>query len=624
MSRLSFRARIVAVVLALVAAGLGAAFAGASRAMHRTVTDSLTEHLGSRAVEVLDAAGRARVAALETLSTWAETESMGKSLDSADRKFAEDYLLRTVDESAFAAVALVDASHHVITAVRARGTGGDGPAHRIGALLDQSAVLPVEPGGLRLALVTPSLEALLAHAGSDATALVGMAPVRDFTGEQVGTLVGVFARRPMEKLLEALAHESTGAALVPMVFERSRAVVIAPRESAAAADLGQLQDLWAKDPSAARTGTRLELGGTPYLAYGASEPVSPSLAWSVALLVREDEALGPLRSLQRTVVLTFLVVLVLITLFTVAAVGRIAAPLKRVVASMDQVAAGDLTVRLPAEPTPDLNRMVTAFNGMVKEVDDARRDMVRAEAMRRELEIAHRIQTSILPRPMPLPGYTVAAKSKPASEVGGDFYDLIPTENGFWVIVGDVSGHGLDSGLIMLMLQAAAQASIAAKPQATPSDVFGLINKVIHENVRHRMGSHDYATLVVVHCGPEGRFTYAGSHCPLIVARAHGEVEFLDVMGPWCGVAADVSRTLTESTFTLVEGETLLIYTDGLSETMDPARNMFGDEGMRAVVDGAGRGTAVELVDALFSRVEAWGPAQDDDRTAVAIRRGMH
>ncbi len=63
------------------------------------------------------------------------------------------------------------------------------------------------------------------------------------------------------------------------------------------------------------------------------------------------------------------------------------------------------------------------------------------------------MQTSILPRKFAVPGLEISAKMIPASEVGGDYYDVIPVDDGCWIAIGDVSGHGLDAGLVMLMLQ---------------------------------------------------------------------------------------------------------------------------------------------------------------------------
>ena len=98
---------------------------------------------------------------------------------------------------------------------------------------------------------------------------------------------------------------------------------------------------------------------------------------------------------------------------------------------------------------------------MVSEVERSRDELQRTEALRREVEIAHRIQTAILPVAPSLAGYEVAARMKPADDVGGDLYDLLPFDDTFWVLVGDVSGHGINSGLVMMMAQAAAYAAIA-------------------------------------------------------------------------------------------------------------------------------------------------------------------
>ena len=96
-------------------------------------------------------------------------------------------------------------------------------------------------------------------------------------------------------------------------------------------------------------------------------------------------------------------------------------------------------------------------------------ELQRTEALRQEVQIAHRIQTAILPISPAVPGYEVAARMKPAEDVGGDLYDILSFPDTFWVLVGDVSGHGINSGLVMMMAQAAAYAAIADDPHSAPA-----------------------------------------------------------------------------------------------------------------------------------------------------------
>lgn len=613
-STLSFRARLVVVALLVVAAGLGAAFVGVSGAMHARIMSTLSDHLSARAVEVLEAVRRAHRGAVDTLETWAATEAMGVTLDTGDPKFAEDYLLRTVNESPFCLVLLLDTAGRVVTAVRpASGEHGTAVAQLRGRTLDY---LGPEGPATRLQ-VLPAVAPLLEHT-TEGTTLIARVPVRDFLGDQQGLVVGVFSARPTQRLLRELGEEAASLPVSPMVIDRTGAVLFAGGLSGDRAAMERVLAAWEIDPQAPTGGITLEVRGERHLAYGARRPGTENPSWSAALLVREADALAPLVALRRSVALTFLLVMLVVAVSSVLAVRRAAEPLTRLVVSMDRVATGDLTARLPPERAEDLGKLVNAFNSMVEEVERSRVSLARVEGMRRELEIAHRIQASILPKQVELPGFLVAARSRPASEVGGDFYELIPTAGGFWILVGDVSGHGLNAGLIMLMVQAAAQAAVRGSATLTPAELFNRINQVVHENVRHRMGASDYVTMLVARFDG-ARFIVAGSHCPIVVKRLAGATEVLDVLGPWCGVSPDVSRTVTEFSFSVATGDVVLFFTDGLPEARDQAGALFGEERLVEQFAAAASTGPAATVDALFAAVDAHAKVQEDDMTAVVL-----
>ena len=89
---------------------------------------------------------------------------------------------------------------------------------------------------------------------------------------------------------------------------------------------------------------------------------------------------------------------------------------------------------------------------------------------------------------------------RPAEEVGGDYYDVVPCDGGgAWLGIGDVSGHGLNAGLVMLMVQSAAQALIRAVPDIEPADLFRKLNQVLHDNVRMRLERDDHVTPARAH-----------------------------------------------------------------------------------------------------------------------------
>jgi sigma-B regulation protein RsbU (phosphoserine phosphatase) len=264
---------------------------------------------------------------------------------------------------------------------------------------------------------------------------------------------------------------------------------------------------------------------------------------------------------------------------------------------------------------------VKSFNVMVKEVERSRDELRRTEALRREVQLAHQIQTAILPVSLSLEGFEVAARMKPADDVGGDLYDILPFDDTFWLLVGDVSGHGINSGLVMMMAQAAAHGAIADDPRCSPRDVIATVNRVVHENVRRRMRRDDYLTLMAARHVGGGRFVAAGAHQPIFIARPGGRVDVVETPGAWVGLGPGVPHGLAEYEFAVGPGDALCLITDGVVEAADAGGELYGEERLREVLAGHGARSAPELLHEVFAGVEAFAAGQADDMTAVVLRR---
>jgi sigma-B regulation protein RsbU (phosphoserine phosphatase) len=289
---------------------------------------------------------------------------------------------------------------------------------------------------------------------------------------------------------------------------------------------------------------------------------------------------------------------------------------------MQRVAGGDLSIRVRDAYSGELGQLASTFNTMVEEVSRARDELQRTEALRREVEIAHQIQTAILPVSPAVPGFEVAARMKPADDVGGDLYDILSFGDTFWVLVGDVSGHGINSGLVMMMAQAAAYAAIADDPRCAPASIIAAVNRVVHENVRMRMRRDDYLTLMAARHAGDGRFVAAGAHQPIFVARGGGQVEVVDPAGPWIGLRPSVEPPpVPEYEFTLGRGDLVLFVTDGLVEAAAAGGELFGEDRLRALLATPEVPAAPSALAEVFAAVERFSDGQADDRTAVVLRR---
>ena len=255
----------------------------------------------------------------------------------------------------------------------------------------------------------------------------------------------------------------------------------------------------------------------------------------------------------------------------------------------------------------------------------------RLAAVRRELETARRIQTSILPRELPrLPGLDLAVRYLPAEDVAGDFYDFLPGPGrSLGVLVADVSGHGVPAALIASMLKVATAAQ--AEHAASPARVLTGINRIFHGRLDRQFITAVYLFVDLA----AGRLTWANAgHPPPLLESAAGtpgipEIPEITELGPTGTVLGRLSQAAyTEASLPFSPGDRVIVFTDGIPEA--PARTggeLFGDERLLAFLTEH-RGQAPEaLAAALLERLASWsgvaaGDGQADDVTLVVLAAG--
>jgi serine phosphatase RsbU (regulator of sigma subunit) len=284
---------------------------------------------------------------------------------------------------------------------------------------------------------------------------------------------------------------------------------------------------------------------------------------------------------------------------------------------------GRLDAREVSELVENVFSMVLQLQRQATALREREAEQILLARIRQELDIAERIQTGILPKHFSLPGFESAARMKPAEAVGGDYYEILPTASGFWIAAGDVSGHGLNAGLVMLMLQSALAALAIYAPGARPAELLKATNCLLVENIRHRLGGDDHVTLVLMHVDLDGSFVFAGGHEPLLVLRASsGKCEVIDTPGPWMGILPDIGRHLAEGSGRLEPGDLLLFHSDGIVESGSRQHTPYGLERLCAAVERLGDQPADVVCREILREAEEWSSGkQEDDMTVVAVRR---
>lgn len=299
--------------------------------------------------------------------------------------------------------------------------------------------------------------------------------------------------------------------------------------------------------------------------------------------------------------------------------------LRRLTATADVVTRmgqGDLDARAPDVTTADeLGDLGRAVNGMAANLHEMMGQCGRQLLVVKEMALASRVQKAMLPPAPALPGLDIHGEMTTATEVGGDYYDVIPSaDGGGWIAIGDVSGHGVNAGIVMVMAQAALAAAVRADASAGPAAILATVNHVLFENIRCRIGRREHMTLTLLRYHPCGRIVHAGAHVELLVRRAAGEVEPIATPGVWMGMMPDACRHLVEREVYLAPGDTLVLHTDGLTDAIGRDGTMYGLDRLGDAVRRAPDGAAA-LCDDVLANVRAEVDVFDDDATLLVVHR---
>jgi serine phosphatase RsbU (regulator of sigma subunit) len=239
------------------------------------------------------------------------------------------------------------------------------------------------------------------------------------------------------------------------------------------------------------------------------------------------------------------------------------------------------------------------------------------ERQDRELQLARGIQQGLLPRSEPaLRGFQVAARSESCYEVGGDYYDFIPLEDGrLSLVVADVSGKGTPASLLMASVHASLQALAGSVP---PAALMRRLNRFLYLNTQ----PNKFVTLLYAELDPQRqRLAYVNAgHVPPFVLGASGARRRLEVGGPVLGLLEEAA--FEEGALQLDSRDVVAVVTDGATEALSQADQEFGDQRVYEALARSGTGSAQATLDGLFAGVHEWTGARGctDDLTALVLK----
>ncbi len=353
----------------------------------------------------------------------------------------------------------------------------------------------------------------------------------------------------------------------------------------------------------------------------------PSNNWSLAVMFPQDEMTSDLNDLHRTVVSLSLAGFLILLLMIVWISGSITRPLRALSRAATQIARGDLEARIPDVKTADeVGTLADSFNTMKSSlkqyISELKETTAAKERIESELKIAHDIQMGILPKHFPpFPNRTefdILAKIDPAREVGGDLYDFFfMDDDHLCFVIGDVSGKGVPASLFMAVTKTMVRAK--ATKGLSPEKVLTHVNQDLSLDNESMMFVTLFLGILDTRTG-ELEYCNAGHNPPLLLSPA-GSVLILQPTG---GIALGVAEegVYQSRKVTLQKGDSLFVYTDGVTEAMNKKEELFSEGRLiKELAEMKGK-SLQEIVTGVMAKVGSFsaGVPQADDITLMVIR----
>lgn len=220
-----------------------------------------------------------------------------------------------------------------------------------------------------------------------------------------------------------------------------------------------------------------------------------------------------------------------------------------------------------------------------------------------EIEVAQKLQRMILPSPQELnqiPALDIAGFVQPTDEVGGDYFDVLNHHNAVKIGVGDVTGHGLESGVIMIMAQTAIR-TLITHGEADQRKILATLNRTIYDNMQ-RMQSDRNLSLVLLSY-QDHKLYLTGQHETIIVVRADGKIEEIDTdnYGFPLGLVEDITEFMQVGVIPFFPQDVALLYTDGITEAVNKYQEYYGIDRLKLVLQANRHKSAIEIKNSIIA-----------------------
>lgn len=361
-----------------------------------------------------------------------------------------------------------------------------------------------------------------------------------------------------------------------------------------------------------------------------AEAVAPALESKGHIITMKDDALLDIDIVIVVIAVALLLVLgiVVVTIFTISKKfsGSLTKPITLLQDGVQQIAEGNLDYSIEIRSGDEIetlgqsvNKMSSDLKGHIANLQKVTADKERIGA---ELDVATKIQASMLPHIFPSSpeqsGYDIYASMMPAKEVGGDFYDFFSIGEGkLAVVIADVSGKGVPAALFMVIAKTLIKNN--AQYGLPPREVFETVNDLLCENNEANMFVTAFMGILDI---PTGRFTYVNAgHNPPLYKRGDGNYEWLPAK-PGFVLAGMDGMGYRQDEITMTRGDTLVLYTDGVTEAVNNKNELFTESKLLAVANQNKDSMLREFVTCIKTEIDlfAQGAEQADDITMLVMK----
>ncbi len=377
------------------------------------------------------------------------------------------------------------------------------------------------------------------------------------------------------------------------------------------------------------------------------------LDWLIFVVVPAADYLDKINDSKRITLIFIILTSVIAGLMGVLLVSWVTHPLLMLNRAAQKLTVGDWEYELNNyhHRQDEFGQLSRAFEHMVKQLKDlfdnleakvmertheleqaneeirALNDYLQADNMRMtaKLDVTREFQRLILPSQTELKTIQeldIAGFMEPAEEVGGDYYDVLSYGDSIKLAIGDVTGHGLASGMLMLMVQTAIR-TLYASGMYHPETCLIALNKAIFDNLQ-RMHSDKNITLSIVDYR-RGEVTISGQHEEVLVMRKNGMIERIDTLdlGFPIGIVDNIEHMVSHKNVYLNTGDGLVLYTDGITEAMNAEKDVYGVERLIQIVQKNWSAPANYIQQTIIKDVKKHmvGGTYHDDLTLLIIKR---